>query len=219
MILIEPMLVLAARVFLGRDLDDLATKVTSAYSTYCGTLKPSLSSNLATALVVAEDHRFFKHRGIDWLGILRVLLHFVLGRSLAGASTIEQQLVRTLTGRKERTFSRKAREVMLASWLSEFIPRDDIPGLYLSLAYFGWNMNGLSDACDRLGLQYSRMTQRQAAALVARLKYPEPQLVSSKRSAQIDARTRYIVWRLKSEARADKLSQFEALKRATILHQ
>ena len=76
-----------------------------------------------------------------------------------GASTINQQLVRVLTNRYERTFKRKVKEILLASLVARAIPKTDIPGIYLSVAYFGWRMNGLVQAVlQTMGIVLPRMT-------------------------------------------------------------
>ena len=70
---------------------------------------------LVAALIAAEDRRFFRHAGIDFGRTLRAALGWFLGRRSGGGSTVEQQLVRVLTGRMERTLGRKLREILAAA--------------------------------------------------------------------------------------------------------
>lgn len=149
---------------------------------------------IAQALLISgEDHRFFRHGGIDIFAVCRAVWRgTVLGRR-EGASTIEMQLVRVLTGRFELTLARKIREAGLATLLSVALPKSEIPALYLHVAYYGTAMTGYSRACAQLGLNQSRMSPRQAAALVARLKYPEPAAKSERVSELIRVRTAYLL--------------------------
>jgi membrane peptidoglycan carboxypeptidase len=101
--------------------------------------------------------------------------------------------VRTLSGEKSRSIKRKFREILLCTLVSRVVPKSEVPGVYLSVAYFGWRMNGLRDACRRLGLAPDQLSIRQAAGIVARLKYPEPEIMSEGRKRQIRYRTEYIL--------------------------
>src|SRR2546421_12250862 len=67
-----------------------------------------ISDRLVAALVVGEDKRFWSHFGIDLAAICRALYHIVVYRQLQGASTVEQQLVRTLTEYRKLSVRRKA---------------------------------------------------------------------------------------------------------------
>jgi penicillin-binding protein 1A len=167
-------------------------KLDLAYVAYRRTWGEGIPNSLVRALVAAEDRRFARHCGIDLIAVCRALHRYIFCGEISGASTIAQQLVRVLTGKYERTLNRKIREMLLAIIVTQMIPRRDIPGLYLSVAYFGWRMNGLREACDRLGLKLQTITPYQAALIVARLKYPEPRVPSENRLRQIERRAHYI---------------------------
>jgi len=96
--------------------------------------------------------------------------------------------VRTLSKRYERTIRRKIREILLASLVELQVPKVDIAGLYLSISYFGSRMNGIEQAASRTGLTMKVLTPRQAASLVARLKYPEREDAKEMRLRQIYVR-------------------------------
>jgi membrane peptidoglycan carboxypeptidase len=145
------------------------------------------------ALVLAEDRRFAYHPGIDPIAILRVLLRWVLGNSMQGASTIEQQLVRTVTRRYERSLTRKLREIIVALWLSAIYDKKLLAKAYLSVAYFGWHMNGAVEACRRLGISLATAEASEAAALIARLKYPEARTLRPYQRRRITSRAEYIL--------------------------
>jgi membrane peptidoglycan carboxypeptidase len=153
----------------------------------------SWSPNFVKALLAAEDRRFFRHRGVDPLAVGRAIWRMALEQTWHGGSTVEQQLVRTLTRRYERTISRKIREMFLASRVSVVVPKEEIPDLYLSIAYFGWKMNGVRSACRRLGISAARASIAEAASVVSRLKYPQPRLCPPYRIRQISMRTAYLL--------------------------
>lgn len=153
----------------------------------------AISPNLVTMLIYAEDHRFSRHLGVDFIAICRASWRTLLCRRGEGASTIAMQLVRVLTGRYERTLSRKLLEIYLAMRLTKYIEKYDIPKLYLFVAYYGWRMNGLIQVSHRLNIELSTLSDYEAASVVARLKYPEPQKYNQNRYDKILARTKHIL--------------------------
>lgn len=176
-----------------------------------------ISPNLVTMVVHAEDHRFSRHHGVDFIAICRASWRTLLCRRREGASTIAMQLVRVLTGRYERTLSRKLLEMYLAMRLTKYIKKNDIPKLYLFVAYYGWKMNGLVQLSYRLNIDLSNLTDYEAAYIVARLKYPEPQKYNQNRHDKILARTKHILSRTmtRAEARQPQLMQ-EGDKNGTV---
>ena len=105
------------------------------------------------------------------------------------------QLVRTLTGRYEKTLYRKIREIVLAIRLTKYVDRHRIPIIYVWVAYYGSGMNDFQHACSRLGLEASSMSELDAAKLVARLKYPQPRENSARRESQIRSRALHLLER------------------------
>jgi penicillin-binding protein 1A len=150
---------------------------------------------LQAMLVSGEDHRFYSHYGIDLIAVCRALWRTLACRRREGASTVEMQLVRVLTGHYEKSLSRKCKEVFLAILLSKSVPKAEIASLYLFVAYYGTGMEGFVRAICKLHIQQCVMTKRQAASLAARLKYPEPKSMSDRRRHQINSRTEYLMLR------------------------
>jgi len=99
------------------------------------------------AFVAAEDRRFYEHSGIDLVGILRAV-----GRNLRqgsveeGASTITQQLARTVFLSQDRTLLRKLREALLAGKIERQLSKQQILEQYLNYVYLGSSAYGVSDA-------------------------------------------------------------------------
>ena len=83
-----------------------------------------------------------------------------------------------------------------------------ILSLYLSAAYFGWNMHGIGQACKVLKLNLNTLTLEESASLIARLKYPEPKNISEQRNNQIKNRTKYILKRYNTLKIKDRYASF-----------
>jgi penicillin-binding protein 1A len=105
------------------------------------------------------------------------------------------QLVRTITRRYEIRTSRKLKEIYLATRLTIAFERSDILKIYLSIAYFGWNMEGIAHACKVLGLYKKVLSEHEAASLIARLKYPEPRFNKFNKLKAINLRAKHIISR------------------------
>ena len=205
-----------ALLLLRRRSRALLESLSKAYASYSRDSCTLATSNLTSALLIAEDRRFYRHGGVDVTASLRAVWYLVFKGKLVGGSTLEQQLVRTLSGEKARSIRRKFREILLCTLVSRVVPKSDVPRLYLSVAYFGWRMNGLRDACRRLGLAPDNLSIRQAAGVVARLKYPEPEHRSEVRQRQIKSRTEYILRSFGQTGIGRRQLQIEALESETL---
>ena len=147
--------------------------------------------SVVNALVLAEDRRYFAHAGVDLRAILRAIYVVCRGYSIQGGSTITQQLVRHLTQDYRRTIGRKYKEMLLATLLDAEFCKLDLVRAYLKVAYFGWRMNGVYQAIQRQGFVLP-LTDSQAAAIVARLKFPEPAHASNALITKIVRRASHI---------------------------
>jgi membrane peptidoglycan carboxypeptidase len=177
-------------VYLRLDLDQLL----AARSYHWG----EKFSEFEQIVIVLEDHRYLKHHGIDWLSVARVILKRPWWPDVGGASTIEMQYVRTITGRHERSFRRKAREMLLA-WLLDFhMNKPDILASYLARAYFGTGIRGAEAAAKaRFGLSLPEVTLEQAAEIASLLVYPAPRQPTERWQKRVIRRSRYglALWR------------------------
>ena len=100
-----------------------------------------------SAFLSAEDAEFYRHKGLDFPGMLRALVHNVLaGRVKEGGSTITQQVLKTFLLGPKRSFSRKIREVLLARRLEVNLTKEEILSLYLNQIYFGNHCYGVQEA-------------------------------------------------------------------------
>jgi monofunctional glycosyltransferase len=104
---------------------------------------------LVSALIRAEDPRFFDHHGVDWRAI-KVLLRQAVrtGRLAGGASTITQQLARNLYLTPSRSIVRKLREIRLAQHLDRTLSKSRVLELYLNVVEWGPGIWGCAAASD-----------------------------------------------------------------------
>ncbi|HEY5867004.1 MAG TPA: PBP1A family penicillin-binding protein [Candidatus Tectomicrobia bacterium] len=101
------------------------------------------------ATIAAEDRRFYSHHGIDVRGILRaVRVNYQAGGTREGASTITQQVARTLFLNRDRTLARKMREAILAWRIEQHYRKDQILELYLNQIFYGHNAYGIEAAAQ-----------------------------------------------------------------------
>ncbi|MEP1142548.1 MAG: PBP1A family penicillin-binding protein [Henriciella sp.] len=106
-----------------------------------------LPPHVARAFIAAEDKRFYEHDGADTQAMVRAAWSNVIsGRTVSGASTITQQLVKNLVLSPEQTLKRKVQEVRLARQLEEILSKNEILELYLNRVYFGSGFYGLGAA-------------------------------------------------------------------------
>lgn len=106
-----------------------------------------IPDNLKKALIVTEDRSFYQHSGIDLKGILRAIFRDIkAGKFVEGASTITQQLSKTLFLKPRKTLLRKAKEAFLSFQIERRYTKDEILELYLNQVYFGSGAYGVESA-------------------------------------------------------------------------
>lgn len=155
-------------------------------------------------LVLGEDRRHGYHPGFDAIAIMRALWRRVTSSKREGASTISQQLVRTITNRRDPTIRRKAREICLAVLVTNAFEAHKVAKVYLQIAYYGWQMNSFDQVFQRLGIDPANVSECQAAEIIARLKYPQPRTTPFHRYLQIRNRTQHLL----ALAKSKELSQY-----------
>ncbi|RZL03250.1 MAG: penicillin-binding protein 1A [Rubrivivax sp.] len=125
------------------------------------------------AVLAIEDARFYKHGGVDYIGVLRAgLANFGEARS-QGASTITMQVARNFYLPTEKTFTRKIYEMLLALKIESLLSKDQILELYMNQIYLGQRAYGFSAACDTyFGKPIKDITVAEAAMLAGLPKAP-----------------------------------------------
>ena len=151
-----------------------------AYTTGDGLWRMDVSSDAVDPLffemlVAYEDKRFFDHAGVDPLATLRAGMQTVRhGRIVSGASTLTMQVARLLEDGSTGQWQGKLRQMRLALALERHLTKAQILGIYLRLAPYGGNVEGLRAASlIWLGKEPARLTPAEAALLVALPQAPE----------------------------------------------
>lgn len=129
---------------------------------------------LVQAVIAVEDVRFFEHPGLDVIGIGRAFwTNLRRGGKVEGASTITQQLARSLFLSPERTYSRKVKELVLAYKMELVLTKEQILEMYLNQIYFGQGAYGVGSAAQTyFGKELSELTLPEAAFLAGLPKSP-----------------------------------------------
>jgi penicillin-binding protein 1A len=106
-----------------------------------------IPQTLQNAVIATEDERFYQHWGIDVVGVARAfLVNIASGGLREGASTITQQLARTLFLTQEKTLSRKIREALLSIQIEKNYSKKQILEMYLNDIYYGEGAYGVESA-------------------------------------------------------------------------
>jgi penicillin-binding protein 1C len=168
-------------------------------------------------LIAYEDKRFYSHHGLDPLAVTRAAFQLVThGRIVSGGSTITMQVARLLEPRADRTFLAKLHQAVRAIELERKLSKADILTLYLSLAPYGGNLEGVRAAAHAyFGKEPRKLSLGEAALLVAIPQSPEARRPD--RLAAIAKRARDRV--LDRVAQADRIPSDEiVLAKAETVH-
>lgn len=127
-------------------------------------------------LVAYEDRGFATHNGIAWSSMMRAAGQFLAagGRIVSGGSTLTMQVARLIEGQPTRSGWSKLRQMVHADRLEAELSKDQILDLYLTLAPYGGNIEGIRAASlAYFGKEPTRLTTAEAALLVALPQSPE----------------------------------------------
>jgi penicillin-binding protein 1C len=171
---------------LGKNLDFSATvldrngRLLRAYATSEGRWRlpetvSTVDPRFFDVLFAYEDKRFRNHHGVDPLAMLRAAFQlFSTGHIESGGSTLTMQVARLLEPRSSRTFSAKLRQVVRAIEIERALTKDQVLALYLDLAPYGGNIEGIRAASlAYFGKEPKKLTLGEVALLVALPQSPE----------------------------------------------
>src|ERR1700728_2992293 len=145
-------------------------------------------------LFAYEDRRFYSHAGVDPLALGRAALQLVTrGHIVSGGSTITMQLARLMEPRRERSVYAKLRQMVRALEIERQLSKDQILNVYLALAPYGGNLEGIRAASIRyFGKVPKRLSLADAALLVALPQSPEARRLDRYPEAARIARNRVL---------------------------
>lgn len=134
----------------------------------------TLPRHVKDAFLAAEDADFYKHEGLDYLGMARAALKALLpGGRMTGASTISQQACRNLLLSQERSLSRKIKEWILTPRMEKALSKDEILALYVNFVWFGNQRYGIEEAAlFYFGKHARELSLGEAAVLAGTVQSP-----------------------------------------------
>jgi monofunctional glycosyltransferase len=157
-----------------------------------------ISANLKRAVVAAEDDRFMQHHGVDWRGIEQAFVkNQRKGKSVAGGSSISQQLAKNLFLSPSRSYFRKGEELLIALMMELLWDKRRILEVYLNVVEWGNGVYGAEAAARRYyGTSAANLSPTQAAHMAVMLPSPRryeksyPAWVAT-HARRVQARMRY----------------------------
>ncbi len=130
----------------------------------------AISPHLQHAFVAVEDHRFFRHPGVDPIAVARAVVRNARAPgTVEGGSTITQQLARTLFLSNRRSYWRKGREAVLSVLIEAQLSKEQILELYLNRIYLSAGVYGVEAMSQRVFGKPSRNLSIAESALIAGL--------------------------------------------------
>jgi penicillin-binding protein 1A len=128
-----------------------------------------IPNNLQLAIIAVEDAQFYNHSGLNYFSIVRAVFKDTINRSFPigkGASTITLQLARMLTGRYEKTWDRKIKDILIARKIEKQYSKHQILTLYANLHVMGPGIYGVAAAADYyFGKQLKDLTLEECATI------------------------------------------------------
>jgi penicillin-binding protein 1A len=165
-----------------------------------------IPEHVKLAFVASEDGGFFEHGGIDYPGIIRAALANLRagGEIKQGASTITQQMVKSLLLSPERTYRRKIRELYLARQIEQRFSKNEILYLYVNQIYFGHGAWGIGEAAKTYFDKPVGELSVSEAAMLAGLPQRPSEYSPFRSPKSAEKRRRYVLGRMLAEEIIDQ---------------
>jgi penicillin-binding protein 1A len=161
---------------------------------------------LKDAVIATEDAGFYEHNGISWRGVARAAVANLSGGVPQGASTLTQQVARTMFLSTRRTLERKLKEALIARRLESALSKDQILELYLNQVYVGTRAYGMGAAAETyFGKPLARLNLAELALIAGLPQNP----IYANPFANESAAVRRQRWVLQRMLRTGRISQAE----------
>ena len=176
-----------------------------------------IPDNVKLAFIAAEDKHFYKHSGLDYLGIVRAMLgnfkKIGTGKRPAGASTITQQVAKNFLLSSEISYTRKLKEAILARRINKAFSKDHVLELYLNEIYLGNRAYGVAAAAmNYFAKSLDELTLDEIAYLAALPKGPNNYNPKTRYDAAVQRRN-WVIDRMVTDGYVQKDEAEEAKKR------
>jgi penicillin-binding protein 1A len=178
-----------------------------------------IPKKLIQAFVAAEDSNFYQHSGIDYLGVLRAAIKNIISmRKKEGASTITQQVARSMLLTPEKKFSRKLKEAILATKMEKRLTKDEILYVYLNQIYLGSGAYGVQLAAETyFGKDVDQLNLAEMAVLAGLPKAPNT-YSPIKHMAKAKERQAYVLERMVKEGYITQAEADHAKSYPLVIH-
>jgi penicillin-binding protein 1A len=128
---------------------------------------------LKDAVVAIEDKRFYSHKGVDLMGLIRATVKNTVTGTKEGGSTLEMQISKNLLTSQEQTYERKLQDIKIASQMNKCMTKDEILEVYLNSIYLGKGATGVkAGARIYFGKDISELNLAECAMLAGITKNP-----------------------------------------------
>lgn len=188
-----------ATSFMRQQLSVLQGKNPNAKLQYKWTSYNRISNNLKRAIIASEDSNFSEHEGVDWEALQKAYeKNIKKGKVVAGGSTITQQLAKNLFLSGDRSYLRKAQELIITYMLEYWMDKERIFEIYLNVVEWGSGVFGAEAAAQHyFGISAANLSASQSARLAVML--PNPRFFDKHPgSGNLTRRTRLILRRMGS---------------------
>jgi penicillin-binding protein 1A len=167
---------------------------------------------LIDAFVSAEDSRFYKHKGIDFLSIIRAFVkNLEAGTIVQGGSTITQQVTKSFLLTPERSYKRKLREAILAYRIDKAFSKKDILYLYLNQIYLGHGAYGVQAASENYFAKSVKELNLAECAMLAGLPQAPSKYSPFRHPERAKQRQIYVLNRMVEEGYITNIQATEAI--------
>ncbi|MAK55496.1 MAG: monofunctional biosynthetic peptidoglycan transglycosylase [Pusillimonas sp.] len=188
--------------FMRNTLTQLQAEQTDAQIIHKWVPYDKISTNLKRAVVASEDSNFINHHGVEWEAIRRAWEYNLRmaesgSERVRGGSTITQQLAKNLFLSSDRSYWRKAQELLLTFMLEAVLSKQRILELYLNIAQWGKNVFGAQAAAEHYFKRNAeQLTATQSARMAAML--PNPVYYDKRGNTRyLQSRTRTLLQRMR----------------------
>lgn len=181
--------------FMDRQLAALREKDPKAQLKHKWVPYNRISNHLKRAIIASEDSRFSEHEGVDWEAMEKAYeKNIKKGKVVAGGSTITQQLAKNLFLSGERSYLRKAQEVVITYMLEYMMDKERIFEIYLNVVEWGVGVFGAEAAAQHYyGVPAASLSAAQAARMAVML--PKPRFYDKNRGSSYLARRTDLILR------------------------
>ncbi|MBW1889417.1 MAG: PBP1A family penicillin-binding protein [Deltaproteobacteria bacterium] len=171
-----------------------------------------IQRTLTEAFIAAEDARFYKHKGIDFISIVRAFFkNLEAGAIVQGGSTITQQVTKSFLLTPERSYKRKIREAILAYRIDKTFTKAEILYLYLNQIYLGHGAYGVEAAAENYFGKSSKDLNLAECAILAGLPQAPSRYSPFRHPERAKQRQIYVLNRMVAEGFITNMQATEAI--------